>query len=366
LGAAINDSIPSPKSEDKLREQKVIQQAFEEREAKELEFETVFVNKRGKIIETRQCEAYYYDQPLESEGDSIHSRIPPSKSSKGGKPKVENLRMIYIPEGEFWMGSPKGEKDRSDDESPQHLVKVLSFYMAQTPITQAQWRFVANLPQEGKELNPEPSYFKGDDNPVERVTWYDAIEFCARLSRYTGRDYRLPSEAEWEYACRAVTSRGNHRGIAPTLAEWNKEYNQPFHFGETITLDLANYSSTYIYQNEPQGKSRGETTPVCIFKPNAFGLYDMSGNVWEWCLDPWHRNYEGAPTNGSVWDEQNNNDNHYYNILENINILSKDGRSRVHRGGSWLNDAFRCRSAYRDSLIPDWDNSGYGFRVVRG
>jgi formylglycine-generating enzyme required for sulfatase activity len=203
--------------------------------------------------------------------------------------------------------------------------------MSQTPITEAQWRFVANLPKEQRELNPNPSS-NGDEHPVVSVSWYDALEFCARLSLYTERNYRLPSEAEWEYACRAV-NLGNPPVVAPTLAEWNEKYNQPFHFGETITSKLANYNGSVIYKQEPKGEYRSQTTPVRTFKPNAFGLYDLHGNVWEWCLDPWHNNYEGAPSDGRVWDE--GKEELYEDVLTNLNILLQGTRTHVLRGGSW-------------------------------
>jgi formylglycine-generating enzyme required for sulfatase activity len=142
--------------------------------------------------------------------------------------------------------------------------------MGKYTITQAQWRFVAQLPQINQELDPDPCYHKGDNLPVVSVTWYDAIEFCDRLSQYTGKTYFLPSEAEWEYACRAGTTT-------------------PYHFGETITPDMANYNAK-------------EITPVGSFGvASAFGLYDMHGNVWEWCLDDWHYEYKYAPTDGGLW-----------------------------------------------------------------
>ena len=229
--------------------------------------------------------------------------------------------------------------------------------MGQTPITEAQWRFVANLPQEQQELNLNPSN-NGDDHPVVNVTWQDAIEFCARLSRYTGRNYRLPSEAEWEYACRALPLEKQ----SPQNPKSEIRNSFPFHFGETITSDLANYDGSVIYQEEPTGEDRGKTTPVATFKPNAFGLYDMHGNVWEWCLDPWHENYNNAPTDGRVWDEESENNNRYQNILNNLEKLIEDKRSHVVRGGSWFPYPWGCRSAYRyDSA---YRGGLIGFRVV--
>jgi formylglycine-generating enzyme required for sulfatase activity len=289
-------------------------------------FETLYVDKRGEITKRESLEAYYYEEPL----------------GKG----IEPLTMVAIPGGEFLMGSP-GEKYDNKSEKPQHPVSVSAFYLSQTPITLAQWRFVANLPREGKDLDPDPARFKeSDNNPVEFVSWYDAIEFCARLSRHTGKNYRLPSEAEWEYACRAGTTT-------------------PFHFGETITAELANYDSSTVYQQEKAKESPGKTTPVRSYPPNAFGLYDMHGNVWEWCLDPWHSDYQGAPpTDGSVWDEKNI-DNRYENLLNSINELLTDGRFCVARGGSWGSLPDYCRSAIRNYVYRrDYRINDSGFRVV--
>jgi len=244
--------------------------------------------------------------------------------------KVVMLEMVAIPGGTFMMGSPATEEGRDDDESPQHLVTIKPFYMGKFTITQAQWREVAALPKVNRDLDTDPSSFKGDNLPVEQVSWSDAKEFCKRLSSKTGRTYRLPSEAEWEYACRAGTTT-------------------PFHFGETITTDLANYNGNSTYGSGPKGDSRQETTPVGSFQvANAFGLYDMHGNVWEWCEDHWHRNYNGAPNDGSAWLNKNDNDNHY----------------RLLRGGSWLNSPQLCRCAPRLRVGPDYRDYYFGFRVV--
>lgn len=239
-----------------------------------------------------------------------------------------SLEMVAIPSGRFIMGSPNDEPERSSSERPQHEVVIKDFYMGRYPVTQAQWRFVAELLQVNREFDPDPSHFKGDDRPVETVSWFDAVEFCARLNQYTAMEYRLPTEAEWEYACRAGTIT-------------------PFHFGETISSELANYDGSPIYNGGPKGKHRGETTSVKQFGiANAFGLCDMHGNVYEWCEDHWHGNYSGASTDGSAW------------LTENENA------SRVRRGGSWNNIPRSCRSAYRNSDSPAYRNYRLGFRVV--
>ena len=239
------------------------------------------------------------------------------------------LEMILIPRGTFIMGSPPEELKRMDRESPQHSVTVQPFFMGKYQVTQAQWRFVAQLPQVNRELKSDPFNFKGANRPVESVSWEDAVEFCDRLSQYTGRTYRLPSEAEWEYACRAGTTR-------------------PFHFGETITADLANYNGNYTYGQGPKGVYREETTEVGSFGvANNFGLYDMHGNVCEWCQDDWHNNYEGAPIDGSAW-------------LNN----EEDNNGKLLRGGLWYDIPEACRSAYRGNHGLDYLSIGLGFRVV--
>jgi formylglycine-generating enzyme required for sulfatase activity len=294
---------------------KVLAKAEEERQQKEKEqktfsFETVKVNSSGQIIKREQHQAQYFTEKL---GNNIA------------------LEMVHIPGGKFLMGAPSGEKDSRNSQRPQHQVNVPPFWMGKYPVTQAQWRAVASLPRVEQELEPDPSKFKGNDHPVEQVSWLDAVEFCQRLSRAIGKDYRLPSEAEWEYACRARTTT-------------------PFYFGETITTDIANYDGNYTYAQEQKGQYRKKTTPVGSFPPNGFGLYDLHGNVWEWCADNWHNNYEGAPTDGRAWLDKNENQ---YQVL---------------RGGSWNYFPDNCRSAYRYYDIRRRVNINYniGFRVACG
>lgn len=234
------------------------------------------------------------------------------------------LVMVSIPGGKFFMGSPDDEPERFDCESLQHPVTVKSFFVSKFVITQAQWQAVATLAPINRHLDPEPASVKGRNRPVEQVSWEDAVEFCARLSQKTGRDYRLLSEAEWEYACRARTT-------------------SPFHFGEMLAPSLANYNNS-LYSNE-QG-NHWQTSQVGSFPANAFGLYDMHGNVWEWCADHWHDNYQGAPVDGRVW------------------LSNDDVKSRVIRGGSWKNSSRLCRSAYRSWNPQDGRGNLLGFRVA--
>jgi formylglycine-generating enzyme required for sulfatase activity/uncharacterized protein with von Willebrand factor type A (vWA) domain len=286
-------------------------------------FETVTVNKKGKIIQRETKQARYFTEDL---GNGV------------------TFDMVYIPGGTFLMGSPETEAETDDDEKPQHQVTIEPFYMGKYAATQAQWKAVAQLPKIERDLDPDPSRFKGDNRPVERVLWRDAVEFCARVSKKTGRNYRLPSEAEWEYACRAHTET-------------------PFHFGETITTDLANYDGNDTYLDAPKGKYRKETVDVGSYPPNAFGLYEMHGNVWEWCADPWHGNYKGAPTDGSVWDEEDN-DNRYQKSVDLLVMSRNDDRSRLLRGGSWYSLPRSSRSAIRFHIAPDTRSFYIGFRFV--
>jgi formylglycine-generating enzyme required for sulfatase activity len=281
-------------------------------------FDCVTVNAQGQEIQWERHQSQYFTEDL---GNGV------------------TLDMVAIRGGTFTMGSPSTEAESLDSERPQHEVTVPPFFMGKYPITQAQWRAIASRKdlKVERDLEANPSRFKDRDRcPVEKVSWYDAVEFCARLSQYTGKSYRLPSEAEWEYACRAGTTT-------------------PFHFGETITSELANYRATETYGAGVEGTYREKTTEVGSFGvANAFGLYDMHGNVWEWCLDDWHKNYEGAPTDGSPW------------FYDNDNLYQKQANA-VLRGGSWILLPKVCRSASRDNYDgAERDNfvNLLGFRVV--
>jgi formylglycine-generating enzyme required for sulfatase activity/uncharacterized caspase-like protein len=254
-----------------------------------IQFTSVKVDAKGEIIDRPQGEAEIFVEDL---GDGV------------------SLTMVKIPGGEFLMGSPTSEEGHGDRESPQHLVKVPEFCMGQTLVTQAQWKQI---------MVNNPSRLTGDGKlPVEQVSWLDIQEFCRKLSQQTQHKYRLPSEAEWEYSCRAKTTT-------------------PFYFGEKTTDKLVSC-----------GYQRSKTTPVGEFPPNACGLYDLHGNLWEWCQDHWHENYEGAPINGSSW----------------LDLDAFENASRVMRGGSWRTHSSNCRSASRGTHSPDNRSSDIGFRVV--
>jgi formylglycine-generating enzyme required for sulfatase activity len=279
--------------------------------------------------------------------DQKGARLPTEKAAaslftEALTPDV-GIDMVAIPGGTFLMGSPIYEPERRANEGPQRQVTVGSFFIGAGPITQTQWAAVvaARPAKISYALEPFPSFFKGDGLPVESVTWNEADEFCRRLSEMAGRDYRLPSEAELEYACRAGTTG-------------------PFNVGPTITAELANYCGaggavcgdnnggsiasdvydgvTYgsgAYDQGPPGKFRGATTRARTFPPNRFGLYDMHGDVWEYCLDRASANYADSPSDGSA------------------NLSGPPDTERVLRGGSWSHNPAICRSAYRDFIAPD-------------
>jgi formylglycine-generating enzyme required for sulfatase activity len=268
-------------------------------------FQTAQINNNGTEIKRITKNANYFAQDL---GNGV------------------NLEMVAIPGGTFIMGSPENEEGYHSSQSPQHQVTVPPFFMGKYPVTQQQWRVVAALPKDKIDLKSDPSYFKGDNLPVECVSWNDAQEFCARLSRMANKTYRLPTEAEWEYACRGGTTT-------------------PFYCGETISTDLANYNGNYTYGQGQKGEYRKKTTEVGKFPANPFGLYDMCGNVWEWCEDGWHENYINAPADGSAWTCPSTE----YMLL---------------RGGSWSLNARYCRSAGRFRYSRDYRSYRCGFRVV--
>lgn len=294
--------------------------------------------------------AHELQQAMKSSGELVSAPTPPLSEFTFRVPRVsasgevvrqqvqtarffsepidwETVEMVEIPGGDFMMGSPVHETGHRRDEEPQRRVHVPAFFLGKYEITQAQWRAVASFEKETRDLDPFPANVRGDKRPVEGVSWYDALEFCARLSRKTGREYRLPSEAEWEYACRGGLS-------------------DPFCFGENINWELVNHNGNFPYPGSSKGHFRSTTTDVgSAGSANNFGLFDMLGNVWEWCQDAYVRNYHGAPLDGTA-------------------RLGNDGLPRVVRGGSWRAPAVDCASAARNSSAPQTCGDDIGFRVV--
>ncbi|HSB03083.1 MAG TPA: formylglycine-generating enzyme family protein [Anaerolineales bacterium] len=260
-----------------------------------VEFETPTLNEKGEVTARARHTAEQFTEDL---GNGL------------------DLEMLLIPAGGFQMGSP--HQSGNSDEQPQHFVTIKSFLLGKFLVTQAQWKAIlGKLP---------PCRFKGDELPVERVSWEDAQTFCQRLSKKTGRAYRLPAETEWEYACRAGTI-------------------SPFSFGETITIDVVNFNGEHSFRQEPHGRYIHVTTAGGTFPPNAFGLYDMHGNLWEWCADNWLDDYSSSPRDNSSYQ-------------------NKDSRARVARGGSWHEPPGLCRSASRLKVLQTDADEVMGFRVA--
>jgi formylglycine-generating enzyme required for sulfatase activity len=229
-------------------------------------------------------------------------------------PNQVALEMIILPTGNFLMGTLSLDHNYPRDEKPSHKVNLNSFAIGKYPVTQSQYQAV---------MGNNPSHFSyNPQNPVEQVSWNDAQAFCKKLSQIIGKTYRLPTEAEWEYACRAGTTTR-------------------FYYGNDAN-ELGDYA--WYFRNSQQ-----RTHPVGQKKPNNWGLYDMIGNVWEWCADTWHDSYDGAPTDGSAWIEISNKS--YKDIV-------------VRRGGSWVNDAINCYCGYRSFSPHRVSDFNYGFRVV--
>ena len=234
----------------------------------------------------------------------------------GGGVKLE---LVWCPAGSFWMGSPESEAERFDNETRHRVTLTKGFWLGRYEVTQGQWMAV---------MGSNPSNFKGVDSlPVEYVSWKDCQEFCRKLSvkMPRGGAFRLPTEAEWEYACRAGTETA-------------------FHYGNRLDATMANFDGDYPYGGAAKREYREETVPVGSFHPNGWGLYDMHGNVWEWCSD-WY----GAYPSGDAVDPPG--------------VAS--GSSRVLRGGGWCDNARYCRSAVRGNNTSSFRNDVIGFRVAR-
>jgi formylglycine-generating enzyme required for sulfatase activity len=248
-------------------------------------------------------------------------QVPDANDEKPKKHPPKNftnslgMKFVWIPPGTFMMGSPKEEEGRFDKETPHKVTLTKGFYMGVHTVTQEQWKEV---------MGTNPSEFKGEKNlPVEQVLWDECHEFVKKLREKDKKPYRLPSEAEWEYACRAGTKT-------------------PFHFGENISTDQANYNGKFIYGTGKKSFYRAKTTPVGSFPANAWGLFDMHGNVWQWCQDMY-----GEYPQKDVVDPTG----------------PEKGQFRVLRGGSWSADPGLCRSASRDRTVPGFRYRRLGFRI---
>jgi eukaryotic-like serine/threonine-protein kinase len=253
---------------------------------------------------------------LDEAGKVAHSQAITVQVYVEGLRQGISMEMVEIAGGIFHMGSPDGQGYR--DELPQHQVKISPYLIGRYPITQVQWQSVM-----GRHIGR----FTGDHLPVENVSWLEATRFCKRLTKLTRREYHLPSEAQWEYACRAGSTTA-------------------FSYGRTLSTDVANYNGEFTYLGGPKGMYRHTTTNAGSFPANAFGLCDMHGNVWEWCGDVWHDSYDGAPTVGSAWQR------------------GGDILYRVARGGCWHDTPDVCRSTTRLKLRSDEGDEFTGFRVV--
>jgi formylglycine-generating enzyme required for sulfatase activity len=278
--------------------------------AKRLDEEVRQAVRESRVVGLRRKVAALLElQPRRDDLRRLLERLPEPRPGEV-IPGSLGMGFAWCPPGTFLMGSPRGsfwmgrggEEGRGVDETQHQVTLTKGFYLGVHEVTQAQWQAV---------MGSNPSHFKGDDLPVEQVSWVDCHAFCQKLAARDGGRYRLPTEAEWEYACRAGTTT-------------------PFHFGQRISTGQANY------------KGR-KTTPVGSFPANAWGLLDMHGNVWEWCQD-WY----GPYPSGDIKDPQDSN----------------NGDARVVRGGSWLNDPRWCRSANRHQGAPGFRGLNFGCRVV--
>ena len=250
---------------------------------------------------------------------ALAGHLPIRAQEKKDPPKHHmnslGMKFVWIPPGTFMMGSPKDEKFREEDEIQHKVTLTKGFYMGIHLVTQEQWQVV---------MGDNPSHFKGEKNlPVDTVSWNDCQEFIKKLWGKDKKPYRLPSEAEWEYSCRAGTKT-------------------PFHFGETISTEQANYNGNHIYGGGKKGKRREKTTPLGTYPANAFGLYDMHGNLWQWCQD-WLGDYPQKAVVDPRGPEQ--------------------GDDRVLRGGSWGDYPWGCRSASRNGHVPGLRHNGNGIRL---
>jgi formylglycine-generating enzyme required for sulfatase activity len=271
-------------------------------------------------------------------------RSAPAEVAKAEEPKsVTNsigMKLVSIPAGTYKMGSPRGEAERDDKELLHDVTITAPFYMGVYEVKQSEYvNVMQGLPRVKNE-----SVFKGDDNPVENVEWRLANTFCERMSALAAeksarRAYRLPTEAEWEYACRGGKSTA-------------------FHFGDSLSSKRANFNGNYPYGDVEKGQYLRKTAKVGSYPPNSFGLYDMHGNVAEWCADWYDPNYyQDSPEEDPLGPPFGVVDTGFTNFDKNNFFV-------VVRGGSWVDDGRACRAAYRYRAMPNTQYRLIGFRVV--
>jgi len=332
-----------------LREQLRARQAEEVAKARQAQDEA-----QRKVLQAKAAAAYLAEQEKARAKPADKEEAPAPEAAAAAQPQAILMRdrfleggaqgpeLVVLRAGRFQMGSPEHErkiamlagaqKNWLARETPQHWVGIARpFALGRYPVTVGEWRaFVeATLWQPDGDVNwAAPGFAQSDMHPVVGVSWLDAQRYLAWLSESTGQRYRLPSEAEWEYACRAGTKTA-------------------FSFGDSIHTGLANYDGNFTYNGGARGEYRRGTTPVTQFAPNPWGLHDMHGNVWEWVQDAMHESYEGAPLDGSAWEG------------------GGDRARRILRGGSWLYNPRYLRSALRNGFSAVMSNDIVGFRVVR-
>ena len=290
---------------------------------------------------------------IDAEFRRLAAGLPPSWASAWGQDRfgiwmdfetggVEQ-RLRWIPPGRFMMGLPEAEAGRFEWEGPRHAVTIgIGFWLFDTPCTQALWTAV---------MDGNPSRFQTPSRPVEQVSFDDVQTFLTRLNaRVPGLALSLPSEAQWEYACRAGTTEATYAGDLHIAGDNNApELDAIAWYGGNsgVDFDLDNGVDSSGWPGKQYDHTRAGTRPVKLKQPNAWGLHDMLGNVWEWCEDHWHDGYKEAPADGSAW------------------TAARGSADRVLRGGSWAGDARYVRAAYRCGNVPASRSGSIGFRCAR-
>ena len=284
--------------------------------------------------------------PDDTTAETISRAAGPVDDREADRPGVDMFRdfdrgpeMIRVPRGRFLMGSPPGEAGGSNDERPQHEVSFArEFAVGRFPVTFAQW--AAALADSAVDHVPKDYGWGVGNRPVIDVSWDDAQKYIGWLSERSGKPYRLPTESEWEYVARAGTT-------------------SPFWCGSTISSVQANFDARYAYGDIRPGEYRKRTVPVDTFQPNPWGLYQVHGNVWEWCQDSWVDGYHDGPRDGTAREPAETvRSRSFFSLPDGVHV-------RVVRGGSWKTLPKDLRSARRSSFPQNYRGNSIGFRVAR-